>query len=246
MGEPAGAFAGSGTGARRRKSRWPARLDLAQSLTGLALGAFVVVHLCLDSAILIGHDAAAAVARFFEGAYFLASPQPWIVSVAVAGVFALFVVHAVLAMRKFPGSHREYRGFAEHRRRFAHGDTRLWWLQVLTGLAIMFVLPAHLYAMLVAPGDIGPHESAARIWTGGAWPLYLVLLGAAVPHAGIGLYRLAVKWGWVADAGRARTRLAAALLVVVLLTLGLASLGKYMRLGHAQAALAQVQSTGQR
>jgi fumarate reductase subunit C len=231
-----------GTAVHPRKSRWPARLDLLQSLSGLALGAFIVVHLCLDAAILVGDDAATAVARFFEGAYILPEPQPWIVSIVVAGVFALLLVHAVLAMRKFPANYGEYRSFADHRRRFVHGDTRLWWLQVLTGLAIMFVLPVHLYAMLVAPGDIGPHESAARIWSGAMWPLYLALLAAVVPHAAIGLYRLAVKWDWLpgadAGAGRTRARIAAALLIVALLALGLASLGKYMKRGYEQAVAA--------
>ena len=28
------------------------------------------------------------------------------------------------------------------------------------------------------------------------WPLYLVMLFAVEFHGGIGLYRLALKWGW--------------------------------------------------
>jgi fumarate reductase subunit C len=46
------------------------------------------------------------------------------------------------------------------------------------------------------PADIGPYESADRVWSGRWWPLYLALLFCVEVHGGVGLYRLAVKWGW--------------------------------------------------
>ena len=52
--------------------------------------------------------------------------------------------------------------------------------------------------MLTRPERIGPFESADRVWSEHYWPLYLVLLFAVELHGGIGLYRLAVKWGWFA------------------------------------------------
>ncbi|MBS0396476.1 MAG: hypothetical protein JSR54_17795, partial [Proteobacteria bacterium] len=61
---PAPAAAG-GAGA------WPARLDLLQSGTGLALALFMWVHMLFVSSILLGHDAMWTVARFFEGYFVL-------------------------------------------------------------------------------------------------------------------------------------------------------------------------------
>ena len=56
--------------APRRASPWPARLDLLQSGSGLALGVFMWVHMFFVSSILLGSDAMWTVARFFEG-YFI-------------------------------------------------------------------------------------------------------------------------------------------------------------------------------
>ncbi|MCK7502345.1 MAG: hypothetical protein MZW92_80125 [Comamonadaceae bacterium] len=81
--------------------------------------------------------------------------------------------------------------------------------QVVTGFALFFLASVHLYQMLMHPGAIGPFESADRVWSGRWWPLYLVLLFAVELHGGIGLYRLAVKWGWLAGR-RSRRRRAAA------------------------------------
>jgi fumarate reductase subunit C len=93
--------------------------------------------------------------------------------------------------------------------------------------------------MLMHPGAIGPYESADRVWTGRWWPLYLVMLFAVELHGGIGLYRLAVKWGWFGTGDAARTRVllkrAKWALTAFFLVLGLATLGAYMKIGHAHA-----------
>ena len=90
-----------------------------------------------------------------------------------------------------------------------HEDTTLWWVQAVTGFALFFLASVHLYQMLMHPGDIGPYESADRVWSGRWWPLYLVLLFAVELHGGVGLYRLAVKWGWFEGDDPNRTRDAA-------------------------------------
>ena len=87
-----------------------------------------------------------------------------------------------------------------------HEDTTLWWWQVVTGFAMFFLASVHLYQMLMHPGLIGPFESADRVWSGRWWPLYLVLLFCVELHGGIGLYRLAVKWGWFAGKDANATR----------------------------------------
>ena len=83
-------IAGVGLTERRRKSRWPARMDLAQSLTGLALGLFMWM-----------------VTKAFEGYYIFGRAFPLLVSGVVTIVFVLFIAHGFLAMRKFPAEYRQ-------------------------------------------------------------------------------------------------------------------------------------------
>lgn len=226
---------GAGLGDKPRKSRWPARLDFAQSATGLILGLFMWGHMFFVSTILLGHDTMWMVTKGFEGYFFFGHAYPAIVGVIVAGVFALFIVHALLATRKFPINWKQLHTFAAHRRLLAHEDTTLWWVQAVTGFAMFFLASVHLYQMMMHPGAIGPYESAARVFNGW-WPLYLVLLFAVELHGGIGLYRLAVKWGWFegTDPARSRRRLRAVKwgLTVFFLALGLLTLAAYLKIGY--------------
>jgi fumarate reductase subunit C len=139
-------------------------------------------------------------------------------------------------MRKFPASWRQYSVFGEHRRTLAHDDTTLWWVQVVTGFALFFLAAPHLFQMLMHPAAIGPYESGDRFWSGRWWPLYLVLLFAVELHAGIGLYRLAVKWGWLQGddpvAGRKRLKTLKWALTVFFLALGLATFAAYLKIGY--------------
>ena len=102
--------AGAGTRDPRagRKSRWPARLDWMQSASGLVLALFMWGHMFFVSSILLGKDAMWGGPRLFEG-YFVLGRYPWIVSIVVAGVLSLLVMHAMLALRKFPIDYRQYR-----------------------------------------------------------------------------------------------------------------------------------------
>jgi fumarate reductase subunit C len=228
-------------GARRaaHKSRWPARLDWAQSASGLVLALFMWGHMCFVSSILFGKDAMWTVAKFFEGYFVFGRSYPWLVSIVVAGVFALVVTHALLAVRKFPIDYRQVRSFRDHANTMKHGDTSLWWWQVVTGFALFFLASIHLYIMLTRPERIGPFESADRVWSDHFWPLYLVLLFAVELHGGIGLYRLAVKWDWFAgqdpNATRRRLKTLKWALTAFFLVLGLATLAAYVKIGIEHA-----------
>jgi fumarate reductase subunit C len=236
------AVAGVGLADAARKSRWPARMDLAQSASGLILGLFMWGHMFFVSSILLGKDAMWTITRLFEGYFIFGRSYPGLVSVIVGIVLALIVLHAFLAMRKFPASFRQWQTFAAHRALMQHGDTTLWWIQVITGFALFFMASIHLYQMLMHPGLIGPYESSDRVWSGRWWPLYLVMLFAVELHAGIGLYRLAVKWGWLigpdANAGRRRLQMIKWAMTTFLLVLGLATLAAYVKIGidHSERA----------
>lgn len=219
--------------------RWPARLDLLQSLSGLLLALFLIAHMFFVSSILISQEAFYRVARFFEGGWLLGKPYPILVSFVAAGITALLVLHAWLALRKFPAGYRQYRAFVAHKNRLRHDDTSLWWLQVWTGFALFFMATIHLYDMLTQPDMIGPFASADRVWSGNMWPLYLMLLFAVELHGSIGLYRLALKWGWFSsdkpDADRRRLRHVRHLFSAFFITLGLLTLIAYINLGREHA-----------
>ena len=231
--------AGVGLADAARKSRWPARMDLAQSLSGLVLGLFMWGHMFFVSSILLGKDAMWTITKLFEGYFFFGRSYPGLVSVIVGSVLLLIVLHAFLAMRKFPANYRQWRTFAAHRALMQHGDTTLWWIQVITGFALFFMASIHLYQMLMHPGLIGPYESSDRVWSGRWWPLYLPMLFAIELHAGIGLYRLAVKWGWFvgsdANAGRRRLQTIKWTMTAFFLVLGLATLAAYIKIGIEHA-----------
>jgi fumarate reductase subunit C len=228
-------IAGVGLVDRSRKSRWPARLDLTQSATGLALVLFMWGHMFFVSSILLGKDAMWTITRFFEGYFFFGASYPWIVSIVVSAVIALIVVHAVLATRKFPGNYRELTAFRGHMRMINHEDTTLWFWQVFTGFAMFFLASVHLYVMLARPDRIGPYESSDRVWSDHFWPLYILLLLAVELHGGIGLYRLCVKWGWLAgddpNATRRRLKRTKWAITVFFLALGFATLAAYIKIG---------------
>src|SRR5436190_3600135 len=186
-------IAGVGLADVSKKSRWPARLDWTQSASGLLLALFMWGHMFFVSSILISNDAMWTITKMFEGYFVFGRSYPAIVSCVVAAIFALIVLHAALAVRKFPINWRQLKVFRGHMTMMRHEDTTLWFWQVFTGFALFFLAAPHLYIMLTHSELIGPYESSDRVWTGHYWPLYILLLLAVELHGGIGLYRLAGK-----------------------------------------------------
>ena len=232
-------ISGVGLGDVSRKSHWPARLDFAQSASGLLLALFMWGHMFFVSSILISNDAMWTITKMFEGYFVFGRSYPVIVSCVVATIIALVVLHAALAVRKFPINWRQLQLFRGHMKMMRHEDTTLWFWQVFTGFALFFLATVHLYVMLTRPHLIGPFESADRVWSDRYWPLYILLLLAVEFHGGIGLYRLAVKWGWFAgrDPAATRKRLKALkwALTVFFLVLGFATLAAYIKIGIQHA-----------
>jgi len=232
-------IAGVGLTERPRKSRLPARLDYLQSATGLVLALFMWGHMFFVSSILVSEDFMWRVTKMFEGYFLFGRAYPGIVSVVVFGILVVFLAHAFLAVRKLPINFRQWQAYRGHMKIMRHEDTTLWWVQAVTGFMLLFLVTVHLYQMLMHPGDIGPYESADRVWSGRWWPLYLVMLFAVELHGGIGLYRLVVKWGWFEgsnpDATRAMLKKLKWALTVFFLVLGLVTLGAYIKIGEAHA-----------
>ncbi|AKF25521.1 fumarate reductase [Sulfurovum lithotrophicum] len=226
----------TGKDSGKRKSRMPARIDFLQSVSGLFLALFIMFHLLFESSILLGKEAMYRLTKLFEGEPFIEGGEPLIISALAVIIFSLFVVHAGVALRKFPSSYHEYRRYIEHKALLAHNDTNLWYIQITTGFIMFFLGSIHLYMMMTQPENIGPYASSDRIYSDLMWPMYLVLLISVVLHGGIGMYRLIIKWGWFDGkdprANRRKSRAIIKLLVGVYLLLGLASLGTYMKIGY--------------
>jgi fumarate reductase subunit C len=221
-----------------RKSRVPARLDLMQSLSGLALALFLWTHLVLVSSILLGKDAMHFVGEVLELAFLDPKGEGWPLAVSAAGVVvsALFVLHAALAMRKLPINWRQLSTYRSHMQMMRHSDTTAWWQQAATGFVLFFLASVHLYVITTNSDQIGPYGSSDRVWSGMMWPLYLVLLFAAEVHAATGVYRLVLKWGWFegadAKASRKRKKTLKNVMTVFFIGLGLSTLLAYMKIGY--------------
>ena len=225
-----------GTSVEGKKSRVPAKLDYIQSATGLFLGLFMWGHMFFVSTILISKDFMYTITKMFEGSLFLSEPQPIIVSGIVLFVFAVFIAHAGLGMRKLPITFRQYQAYKTHMGMMKHDDTTMWFTQAFTGFAMFFLGSAHLFTMAVQADKIGPFGSADRMYSEFMWPFYLILLLAVEFHGGIGLYRLCVKWGWFegenAKDSRKNLKKVKWTVTAFFLVLGLLTLAAYVKIGY--------------
>ncbi|TVZ40660.1 succinate dehydrogenase subunit C [Alteromonadaceae bacterium 2753L.S.0a.02] len=222
-----------------KPSRWPAYMDMVQGATGLFLVLFMWAHMFMVSSILLGKDAMFWVARMFEAEPIFGKPYPMLVSGFAVFILALIMIHAFLALRRFPASAGQYHTIHRHIGNLKHSDTTLWYVQVVTGFALFFMASVHLYQLISHPANIGPYASSDRVWSGMMWPLYLILLFVVELHAGIGIYRLVIKWGlFLGDnpkRNRHRLHVLKWLLTVFFLVLGLATLAAYMKIGYQHA-----------
>jgi len=226
----------TGKNAKKKKSKIPAKLDFLQSATGLILALFITFHILFESSILFGKNAMYRLTKMFEGEPFIEGGEPLIISALAFIIFVIFILHALIAMRKFPSSYREYQRYNAHRELLKHSDTNLWFIQISSGFVMFFLGSIHLFEMMTQPANIGPFASADRIYSDVVWPMYLILLVSVVLHAGVGVYRLIIKWGWLDGdnprANRIRSKKVIRVVVIVYLLLGILSLGAYMKIGY--------------
>ena len=216
-----------------KKSRLPAKLDYIQSASGLFLGLFMWGHMFFVSTILISKDFMYSITKLMEGSMFFEEPKPGIVSIMVAIVFIVFIIHAAMGMRKLPTSFRQWQVYRTHMKMMKHDETSMWFIQAVTGFSMFFLGSAHLFFMLSQPDLIGPYASGDRMLT--MWPFYLILLIAVELHGSIGLYRLCIKWGWFEGEDSKQTRKTLKkvkwAITAFFLILGLTTLLAYLKIG---------------
>jgi succinate dehydrogenase subunit C len=221
----------------KKKSRIPARLDLFQSGTGLILGLFMWVHMLLVGSVILGKGSFNFVAKTMELSFLSDTGHGYPIAVffAVLTIFTLFILHALLGVRKFPISWKQHRIMRDQMAMMNHTDTNLWYIQVVSGFLMFFLGSVHLYIMLTNPGSIDPYLSADRVVSGNMWFLYLILLICVELHGTIGIYRLCMKWGWFAGkdarASRKKLKLMKNRLTIFFLSVGVLSLLVFIVIG---------------
>ncbi len=222
-----------------KPARLSAWMDIMQGGTGLFLALFMWAHMFMVSSILISNDAMFFVARMFEGEPFLGKSYPQLVSGFAFLIFIVIAVHAFIALRRFPNTAKQYRTLHQHLGRIKHADSTLWYVQVISGFLLFFLASVHVFQLISHPAQIGPYASSDRVWSGHMWPLYLVLLFIVEVHAGIGLYRLIMKWGLFLGknpkAARKRLHIIKWFITGFFLVLGLMTLVAYMNIGAEHA-----------
>ena len=201
--------------AARERARRQWKLDAISTCTGVFLALFMWGHMFFVSTILTGERGFNFIADMFEH-YWLA--QPTVVLVTI-----VFFVHFVTASRKIPAKLAERKRIKdlgdditdsrwniseEDREELEkirpHEETSLWIWQVRSGMIILALGSIHLFVVgadvaqrtfgIGEAVGINAAETMARVQDG-MWLLYAVLLFAVEVHAGIGLYRVTVKWG---------------------------------------------------
>jgi fumarate reductase subunit C len=187
------------TGARNASTEL--YFELVSGASGLVLALFMWGHMILVGSILTGERGLNWLATMLED-YYIAQPT-------VVFIFLLFVIHAVMASRKIPAQLEERREVIKLGRALKnssvsgpHVESMLWIWQVRTGMIMLVLGSFHLILLgidVLTPlfGErvgIEAATSMARV-SAGLWMPYAVLLVCVEFHAGVGLYRLAVKWG---------------------------------------------------
>ena len=182
--------------------------ELLSGGSGLVLALFMWGHMVLVGSILTGERGFNWLAGMLEH-YYIAQPT-------VLAIFVLFLVHAALAARKIPAQLAQRRQMIKLGRDLKassgfdpHVESLLWIWQVRTGMLILVLGSFHV--ILLSMDTLTPLfgerigieavTSVARV-SAGLWLPYAILLVCVEFHAGVGLYRLAIKWG----AGKLLTR----------------------------------------
>ena len=202
-------------------SRANAVLELALSLSGAGLAAFMLTHEALHVTLLFGAPTYDRVAEFMERYYLLTAVVPPLV--------ALFFAHVFLVARRVPTAYSQQSTLLRHMCALRHLDTWTWLMQVLTGIALLVLASIHVWVILTDL-PIEASRGGARVFGVYIW-LYVPFVVVVQMHAALGLYRIAVKW-WLVS--RPWARLIASVWLVATMSLGFVVLVAFYRLGGGQ------------
>ena len=193
-------------------------LDWAQMLSGAGLIAFMWAHMMLVASVVISPDVMNAIADFFE--------KTGMAQIGGPLIFLVFLAHFVLASRKIPFRLEGQKTIWGHAKMLHHTDTWLWIVQAVSAMIILVMGAIHMWVVL-SDLPITALKSAARIRSGAWIFFYLLLLPLVELHVGIGLYRIAVKWGFVQRTGRKGLKRGENLLTLIFVSIGVLTLIRF-------------------
>ena len=170
---------------RRNSVGGKTTLDFWQAATGAFLALFVCVHLLLEGTVVVNPALTNGIAWFFEAT--------WLTHMVAPLIILLIVFHFYIAARKMPFRAQELGIFVKHSKILNDFDTWLWLVQIFTAIVILLGVFYHVYAIMTdLPIDVA--GSAKRLRSG--WlACYVFFLPCVILHTGIGVYRIAVKYG---------------------------------------------------
>ncbi|MEW6696576.1 MAG: succinate dehydrogenase [Bacillota bacterium] len=191
--------------------------DLVELFTGLCLVGFLWTHMIFVATILLGSDVYNRLAAGLDEYYLSYIGIPFIIVVAL--------MHVIAAGRRIPTRYQEQKIIWQHAKMIQGTDTWVWIFQVITGVSILVLGAIHVFVVL-AHWPIDAAVSSERMVS--FWWFYLVLLLLGEYHAGFGLYRQFVKWGWF---HRKPVGYVTNLITAIILALGFAALWVFITLG---------------
>ena len=206
-------------------SRSPAdartRLDFWQAASGALLALFVCVHLILEGSVVLSPALTNGIAWLLEATF--------LTQVVAPVIILLVVFHFWIAARKMPFRANELAIFVRHSRSLREADTWLWLVLVFTAVVILVGVFFHVYTVMTNL-PINVAGSVKRLHDG--WlAFYVVFLPCVILHTGIGVYRLAVKYGVCVKAARDRWRKWIWIVMGCYLVLGALALARVWFLG---------------
>lgn len=193
--------------------------DIAELFTGLILVGFLWTHMLFVSTILLGTDIYNVLAHGLDEYYLSYVGIPFIIIVAL--------IHILVAGRRIPTRFQEQQIIWRHAKMLKGTDTWVWVFQVITGVSILILGAIHVFVVL-AQWPIDATISTERMVS--FWWFYLALLLLGEYHAGFGIYRQFVKWGWFP---RKSLGYVCKMITAIILGLGIAALWVFNKLGGA-------------
>ena len=192
------------------------RLDFWQAFTGACLALFIAIHLILEGSVVLSPSLTNLIALFLE--------STCLAQIAAPCVILLIVVHFFIAARKMPVRAGELQIFINHSKAFKEWDTWLWLVQVVTALVIVVFAFCHVITVMTHL-PITVSGSAERLQSGWIY-FHLLFLPSVILHTGIGVWRLAVKYGYCLKEKREAWRRKIWIVMGCYLVLGLLALAR--------------------
>lgn len=207
--------------ASRSPAEVKSRLDFWQALSGAVLALFICVHLILEGSVVISPALTNSIAWLLE--------VTWMAQIAAPILILIIVAHFVIAARKMPFRAGELGIFVDHSKSLKESDTWLWLVQVATAIIILVGAFAHVFTVMTdMPIEVS--GSVKRLHDG--WLLFhAIFLPSLILHTGIGVYRLAVKFGICTKANREKVRKGIWIVMACYLALGALALTRVWFMG---------------